>query len=65
MPQPTVFISYSHKDEKEKEALLSHLSVLGHVKFPRFLNAANVRDSRFFPSLGKRARGRSFPGSRK
>lgn len=26
--QPTVFISYSHKDEKEKDALLSHLGVL-------------------------------------
>lgn len=26
--QPTVFISYSHKDEVEKEALISHLGVL-------------------------------------
>jgi hypothetical protein len=26
--QPTVFISYSHKDEKEKDALVSHLGVL-------------------------------------
>lgn len=26
--QPTVFISYSHKDEAEKEALISHLGVL-------------------------------------
>ena len=29
--QPTVFISYSHKDEQEKEALLSHLKVLQHA----------------------------------
>lgn len=28
MSQPTVFISYSRKDEKEKEELLSHLGVL-------------------------------------
>ncbi len=28
MPQHTVFIGYSRKDEKEKEALLSHLGVL-------------------------------------
>ncbi len=28
MPQPTVFISYSHKDETEKEALLTHLGGL-------------------------------------
>jgi len=28
MSQPKVFISYSHKDEAEKEALLSHLGVL-------------------------------------
>ena len=28
MPQPTVFISYSHKDEAEKEALLTHLGGL-------------------------------------
>jgi tetratricopeptide (TPR) repeat protein len=29
MTQPLVFISYSHKDEEEKERLLSHLGVLG------------------------------------
>jgi tetratricopeptide (TPR) repeat protein len=29
MTQPLVFISYSHKDEEEKEQLLSHLGVLG------------------------------------
>jgi tetratricopeptide (TPR) repeat protein len=29
MTQPLVFISYSHKDEEEKEKLLSHLGVLG------------------------------------
>jgi tetratricopeptide (TPR) repeat protein len=29
MSQPLVFISYSHKDEEEKERLLSHLGVLG------------------------------------
>ena len=28
MSQPTVFISYSHQDEPEKNALLSHLGVL-------------------------------------
>jgi len=28
MIQPTVFISYSHKDEEEKDALLSQLGVL-------------------------------------
>jgi tetratricopeptide (TPR) repeat protein len=28
MPQPVIFISYSHKDEKEKDRLLSHLGVL-------------------------------------
>ena len=28
MARPTVFISYSHKDEEEKEQLLSHLGVL-------------------------------------
>ena len=28
MTKPIVFVSYSHKDEKEKEALVSHLSVL-------------------------------------
>ena len=28
MTQPTVFLSYSHLDEKEKERLLSHLGVL-------------------------------------
>ena len=27
--RPTVFVSYSHKDEKEKNALLAHLGVLG------------------------------------
>ncbi len=32
MTQPLVFISYSHKDEKEKETLLSHLGVLGKAK---------------------------------
>ncbi len=31
MAQPTVFISYSHKDEIEKDALLSHLGVLQHA----------------------------------
>jgi tetratricopeptide (TPR) repeat protein len=29
MTQPLAFISYSHKDEEEKEKLLSHLGVLG------------------------------------
>jgi hypothetical protein len=28
MPQPTIFFSYSHKDDKEKDVLLAHLSVL-------------------------------------
>src|SRR5262245_52717279 len=28
MTQPVIFISYSHKDEKEKDKLLSHLAVL-------------------------------------
>ena len=28
MAQPQVFVSYSHKDEKEKERLLTHLGVL-------------------------------------
>ncbi len=28
---PTVFVSYSHKDEKEKEALLSHLGILQQI----------------------------------
>lgn len=31
MPQPTIFISYSHKDEAEKDKLLSHLGVLESV----------------------------------
>ncbi len=31
MPQPSVFISYNHKDEKEKDVLLSHLGVLQHT----------------------------------
>jgi hypothetical protein len=31
MARPTVFISYSHKDEKEKNELLSHLGVLEHA----------------------------------
>jgi hypothetical protein len=31
MTQPTVFISYSHHDEVEKEKLLSHLGVLRHA----------------------------------
>ncbi len=31
MPQPTVFISYNHKDEREKDVLLSHLGVLQHT----------------------------------
>jgi hypothetical protein len=29
--KPTVFVSYSHQDEEEKEALLIHLRVLEHV----------------------------------
>lgn len=29
--QPSVFISYSHKDENEKEQLLSHMGVLQHA----------------------------------
>ena len=32
MTQMVIFISYSHKDEKEKERLLSHLEVLQHQK---------------------------------
>lgn len=28
MPQPVIFISYSHKDEREKDKLVSHLGVL-------------------------------------
>ena len=28
MTQPVIFISYSHKDEREKDRLLSHLGVL-------------------------------------
>jgi hypothetical protein len=28
MTQPTIFVSYSHKDEQEKDRLLSHLGVL-------------------------------------
>jgi hypothetical protein len=28
--QPVIFISYSHRDEKEKDRLLSHLGVLQH-----------------------------------
>src|SRR5262245_5927462 len=28
MPQPVVFISYSHRDEREKNRLLAHLGVL-------------------------------------
>ena len=31
MTPPTVFISYSHKDEAEKETLLAHLNVLQHA----------------------------------
>ncbi len=31
MTRPTVFISYSHQDETEKEQLLSHLGVLQHT----------------------------------
>jgi hypothetical protein len=31
MSQPTIFISYNRKDEKEKEQLLAHLSVLQHA----------------------------------
>jgi hypothetical protein len=31
MTQPTIFISYSRKDEKEKEAVLAHLGVLQHI----------------------------------
>ena len=30
MTQPVIFISYSHKDEREKDRLLSHLGVLQH-----------------------------------
>ncbi len=30
-PKPLVFVSYSHKDEAEKEKLLCHLGVLGHA----------------------------------
>lgn len=30
MKQPIIFISYSHKDEPEKEAVLTHLKVLQH-----------------------------------
>jgi len=30
MTKPLVFISYSHKDEKEKDRLISHLGVLEH-----------------------------------
>lgn len=29
--KPSIFISYSHQDEKEKDQLLSHLGVLKHV----------------------------------
>jgi hypothetical protein len=29
MNQPLVFISYSHKDDREEDKLLSHLGVLG------------------------------------
>jgi hypothetical protein len=28
MPRPKIFISYSHRDEKEKDELVGHLSVL-------------------------------------
>ena len=31
VPKPTIFISYSRKDEAEKEQLLAHLSVLQHA----------------------------------
>ena len=31
MPQPTVFVSYSHRDEEEKEKLVAHLGVLPNV----------------------------------
>lgn len=31
MTQPTVFINYSHKDEEEKQALLTHLNVLNRA----------------------------------
>ena len=31
MPQPTVFVSYSHRDEEEKEELVAHLGVLPNV----------------------------------
>ena len=30
-PIPTVFISYSRKDEAEKDALLTHLGILHHT----------------------------------
>ncbi len=33
MTQSIVFVSYSHKDEKEKDELLSHLSILQHAGF--------------------------------
>jgi hypothetical protein len=32
MTQPVIFISYSHKDKKEKDRLLSHLSVLQYQR---------------------------------
>ncbi|MCH8293928.1 TIR domain-containing protein, partial [Candidatus Poribacteria bacterium] len=34
MAQPTVFVSYSHRDEEEKDDLLSHLGVLEHAGLP-------------------------------
>ena len=34
MAQPTVFVSYSHRDEEEKDDLLSHLGVLEQAGLP-------------------------------
>ena len=34
MAQPTVSVSYSHRDGEEKDDLLSHLGVLEHAGLP-------------------------------
>lgn len=46
VPKPTIFISYSHKDEAEKEQLLSHLSVLQHAGLTQVLSDDEIEAGR-------------------
>ncbi len=43
MTQPTVFISYSHRDEKEKEELLAHLGVLRNARLIKIWSDDQIR----------------------